>query len=89
MTSYKQDQTHFYLRHQQALETMFLTKQKSNKNWFQFRLQVLLLVVQRETPAHGDKTDPNFQYGTTQAYVALVILVIIYCNHSCFLIKLD
>jgi hypothetical protein len=44
------------------------------------------LVVQRETPAHGDKTDPNFQYGTTQAYVALVILVIIYCNHSWFLI---
>jgi hypothetical protein len=32
-------------------------------------------VVERETPAHGDKTDPNFQYGTTQAYVALVILV--------------
>ena len=37
--------------------------------------QVLLLVVQQETPAHGDKTDPNFQYGTTQAYVTLVILV--------------
>ncbi len=32
-------------------------------------------MVERETPAHGDKTDPNFQYGTTQAYVALVILV--------------
>ena len=35
-------------------------------------------MVQRETPAHGEKTDPNFQYGTTQAYVALVILVSYY-----------
>lgn len=36
----------------------------------------LLLTVGRETKAHGDKTDPNFQYGETQAFVALVILVI-------------
>lgn len=37
---------------------------------------VLLLVVPEETPAHGEKTDPNFQYGSTQAYVALVILIV-------------
>jgi hypothetical protein len=41
-----------------------------------------LLVVKQETPAHGDKTDPNFQYGVTQAYVALVILVSL--NEFCF-----
>merc|ERR1719154_358875 len=28
------------------------------------------------TPAHGEKTDPNFQYGTTQAVVALVIIIL-------------
>ena len=44
-----------------------------------------MLVVQRETPAHGDKTDPNFQYGVTQAYVALAILVSLFSllwNHK-------
>lgn len=34
----------------------------------------LLLTVGRETEAHGKKTDPNFQYGETQAYVALTVL---------------
>jgi len=37
---------------------------------------VLMLVVPDETPAHGDKINPNFQYGTTQAVTALVMLLI-------------
>jgi hypothetical protein len=41
-----------------------------------FLVLALLIVVDRETSAHGSKTDPNFQYGTTQAYVALVVLVL-------------
>ncbi len=39
----------------------------------------LLLTVGSETTPHGDKVDPNFQYGETQAYVALGVLV------TCFL----
>ncbi|TRY74981.1 hypothetical protein TCAL_12136 [Tigriopus californicus] len=41
-----------------------------------FLVLMLLLVVGKETQAHGDKRDPNFQYGMTQAYVALVVLVV-------------
>jgi len=36
----------------------------------------LTLNVALETPAHGPKTDPNFQYGTTQAVVALCVLIL-------------
>ena len=36
----------------------------------------LLLSVGQETVPHGGKVDPNFQYGKTQAYVALAVLVI-------------
>jgi hypothetical protein len=32
--------------------------------------------VASETRPHGDKIDPNFQYGQTQTYVALAVLVI-------------
>lgn len=35
----------------------------------------LLLVVALETEQHGDKTDPYFQYGLTQAVVALVVIL--------------
>lgn len=41
-----------------------------------FLVLMLLLVVGKETQAHGDKRDPNFQYGITQAYVALFVLVV-------------
>ena len=34
------------------------------------------LNVALETPAHGQKTDPNFQYGATQEVVALVVIII-------------
>lgn len=37
---------------------------------------VMLLVVSQETEAHGSKKDPNFQYGETQAYVALIVLIL-------------
>jgi len=37
---------------------------------------VLTMNVAMETPAHGDKEDPNFQYGKTQAVVALVIIIL-------------
>ncbi len=36
---------------------------------------VMLVVVSRETKTHGGKTDPNFQYGVTQVYVALIVLL--------------
>jgi len=36
----------------------------------------LTINVAVETPEHGDKTDPNFQYGKTQAVTALVTLII-------------
>lgn len=36
----------------------------------------MMTIVSTETPAHGHKVDPNFQYGHTQAAVALVVLVI-------------
>eukprot|EP00092_Neocalanus_flemingeri_P013901 GFUD01014996.1.p1 GENE.GFUD01014996.1~~GFUD01014996.1.p1 ORF type:complete len:836 (-),score=188.93 GFUD01014996.1:75-2582(-) len=36
----------------------------------------LSLNVALETPAHGSKTDPYFQYGTTQAVVALVVIIL-------------
>jgi len=36
----------------------------------------LSLNVALETPAHGPKEDPNFQYGTTQAIVALVVIIL-------------
>ena len=35
----------------------------------------LVGVVALETEDHGDKTDPYFQYGTTQAVVALVVIL--------------
>jgi len=35
----------------------------------------LVLVVALETETHGDKTDPYFQYGLTQAVVALVVIL--------------
>ncbi len=38
------------------------------------------MTVGSETVPHGDKVDPNFQYGTSQTYVALVVLVV------CFLV---
>ena len=34
----------------------------------------LTVNVAMETPAHGDKTDPNFQYGKSQTVAALVVL---------------
>ena len=36
----------------------------------------LALTVAQETPEHGDKIDPNFQYGTTQTVAALVTLLL-------------
>ena len=36
----------------------------------------LALTVSQETPEHGDKTDPNFQYGKTQTVAALVTLLL-------------
>ncbi len=36
----------------------------------------LMVIVADETPRHAEKTDPNFQYGLTQAVVALVVLVL-------------
>lgn len=37
---------------------------------------VLMVVVPDETPSHDEKINPNFQYGTTQAVTALVMLLI-------------
>lgn len=37
---------------------------------------IMLVVVQHETPKHGDKVDPNFQYGVTQACFSLVLLLL-------------
>ena len=34
----------------------------------------MLIVVHHETPPHGDKIDPNFQYGSTQAMLSLLLL---------------
>ena len=36
----------------------------------------LVTVVALETEEHGEKTDPYFQYGTTQAVVALVVILL-------------
>ncbi len=36
----------------------------------------LLLFVGHETTPHGERVDPNFQYGETQAVVALCVLAI-------------
>ena len=36
----------------------------------------LAITVARETPEHGDKTDPQFQYGETQTVAALVTLLL-------------
>ena len=35
---------------------------------------VMLTVIKNEVEPHGDKTDPNFQYGNTQAMVSLILL---------------
>ena len=35
---------------------------------------VMLTVIKNEVEPHGDKTDPNFQYGMTQAMVSLILL---------------
>ena len=35
---------------------------------------VMLTVIKDEVEPHGDKTDPNFQYGMTQAMVSLILL---------------
>ena len=40
-----------------------------------FLVLALVGVVALETEDHGDKTDPYFQYGTTQAVVALVVIL--------------
>ena len=40
-----------------------------------FIVASLVAIVAEETPKHGGKTDPNFQYGTTTAVVSLVVLV--------------
>ena len=32
--------------------------------------------MQHDTNPHGDKTDPNFQYGTTSVGVALSVLIV-------------
>jgi len=37
---------------------------------------LLSLNVALETPAHGLKEDPNFQYGNTQAVVALIVIIL-------------
>lgn len=37
-------------------------------------VMILMLTVKRETGA--EKVDPNFQYGQTQALVAVMVLVI-------------
>jgi len=37
---------------------------------------IMLMVVKDETPTHGDKVDPNFQYGVTQACFSLVLLLL-------------
>lgn len=37
---------------------------------------LMLVVVHEETPEHGAKVDPNFQYGSTQAVVSLVLLTL-------------
>jgi len=37
---------------------------------------LLTMTVAIETPPHGQKADPNFQYGTTQTVVALIVLVL-------------
>ena len=39
-----------------------------------FIVASLLASVAVETPKHGGKTDPNFQYGKTSAVVSLVVL---------------
>ncbi len=39
----------------------------------------LLLSVKDEAKPHGEKIDPNFQYGSTQAYVALILLIVCFC----------
>lgn len=35
---------------------------------------IMLVIVHQETPPHGAKVDPNFQYGSTQAMLSLVLL---------------
>lgn len=37
---------------------------------------LMLVIVHQETPEHGAKVDPNFQYGSTQAVVSLVLLAL-------------
>ena len=39
-----------------------------------FIVASLVAIVAEETPKHGGKTDPNFQYGSTTAVVSLVVL---------------
>jgi len=41
-----------------------------------FLVLLLTTIVSLETDSHGDKLDPNFQYGKTQAVTALVVLII-------------
>jgi hypothetical protein len=43
-------------------------------------VMIMLVVVKVETDPHGAKTDPNFQYGATQAYVALLVLLITFLS---------
>ena len=37
---------------------------------------IMLVIVKAEIPPHGDKIDPNFQYGSTQAMLSVVLLTI-------------
>jgi hypothetical protein len=46
----------------------------------------LMVIVADETPKHADKTDPNFQYGTTQAVVALIVLILSFLTTVVFMI---
>ena len=47
----------------------------------------LVTVVALETEEHGEKTDPYFQYGTTQAVVALVVILLcLLCTLLCLIL---
>jgi len=39
-------------------------------------VSLLTMTVALETPPHGQKADPNFQYGTTQTVVAMIVLLL-------------
>ena len=47
----------------------------------------VVTVVALETEEHGEKTDPYFQYGTTQAVVALVVILLcLLCTLLCLIL---